>query len=60
MVYVQISYLVAFLFLGATLGTAICGRGSRWAMSMSTLVLIILATVAGFGIASLAGLLYGE
>eukprot|EP00571_Detonula_confervacea_P011903 CAMPEP_0172304244 /NCGR_PEP_ID=MMETSP1058-20130122/5671_1 /TAXON_ID=83371 /ORGANISM="Detonula confervacea, Strain CCMP 353" /LENGTH=1046 /DNA_ID=CAMNT_0013015385 /DNA_START=38 /DNA_END=3178 /DNA_ORIENTATION=- len=59
LVYVQISYLVAFLFLGATLGTKICGRGSRWAMSMSTLVLIILATVAGFGIASLAGLLYG-
>jgi len=59
LVYVNVSYLVAVLFLGATLGTAICGRGSRWAMSLSTLVLIILATVAGFGIASLCGLLYG-
>ncbi|KAL7532461.1 hypothetical protein ACHAXR_004644 [Thalassiosira sp. AJA248-18] len=59
LVFVQISYVVAFIFLGATLGSKLCGRGSRWAMSMSALVLIALATVAGFGIASLAGLIYG-
>jgi predicted RND superfamily exporter protein len=56
---VNISYIVAFAFLGATLGTKLCGRGSRWAMAFSTLVLIAMATVAGFGVASLAGLIYG-
>ena len=56
----QVSYIAALLFLGATLGTKIFGRGSRWAMANATLVLIALATVAGFGIASLAGLLYSE
>ena len=55
----QVSYFIALIFLGATLGKRICGRGSRWAMSLSTLVLIGLATVAGFGVASLAGFLYG-
>jgi len=59
LVYVQVSYFIALIFLGATLGKRICGRGSRWAMSLSTLVLIGLATVAGFGVASLAGFLYG-
>mmetsp|Transcript_6719 Transcript_6719/g.14657 ORF Transcript_6719/g.14657 Transcript_6719/m.14657 type:complete len:1019 (-) Transcript_6719:132-3188(-) len=59
LVFVNVSYLVAFIFLGATLGSKFCGRGSRWAMSLSALVLIILATVAGFGVASLCGLLYG-
>eukprot|EP00584_Thalassiosira_punctigera_P001858 CAMPEP_0172542600 /NCGR_PEP_ID=MMETSP1067-20121228/13171_1 /TAXON_ID=265564 ORGANISM="Thalassiosira punctigera, Strain Tpunct2005C2" /NCGR_SAMPLE_ID=MMETSP1067 /ASSEMBLY_ACC=CAM_ASM_000444 /LENGTH=960 /DNA_ID=CAMNT_0013328873 /DNA_START=367 /DNA_END=3248 /DNA_ORIENTATION=+ len=59
LVFVNVSYLVAFIFLGATLGSKLCGRGSRWAISLSALVLIVLATVAGFGVASLAGLLYG-
>ena len=59
LVFVQVSYVIALIFLGATLGSRLCGRGSRWAMAMATLVLIALATVAGFGIASLAGLLYG-
>lgn len=59
LLFVQVSYVVAFIFLGATLGSKVCGRGSRWAMSLSALVLIALATVAGFGVASLAGLLYG-
>lgn len=59
LVYVQVSYVVAFVFLGATLGSKLCGRGSRWAMSLATLVLIAMATVAGFGVASLGGLLYG-
>lgn len=59
LVYVQVSYVVAFLFLGATMGSRLCGRGSRWTMAFSALVLVALATVAGFGVASLAGLLYG-
>ena len=39
LLYVQVSYIVALLFLGATLGNKICGRGSRWAMSMATLIM---------------------
>jgi len=35
LVFVNVSYLVAFIFLGATLGSKFCGRGSRWAMSLS-------------------------
>ena len=59
LVFVQVSYVVAFLFLGATLGSKIiCGTGSRWAMSGAAVVLVALATVAGFGISSLAGLIY--
>jgi len=41
------------------LGSKVCGRGSRWAMAGSALILIAMATVAGFGVASLAGLIYG-
>ena len=59
LVYVQVSYIVAFIFLGATMGSRLCGRGSRWSMSFSALMLVALSTVAGFGVASLAGLLYG-
>lgn len=59
LVYVQVSYIVAFIFLGATMGSKLCGRGSRWTMSFSALMLVALSTVAGFGVASLAGLLYG-
>lgn len=60
LIYVQISYVIAFLFVGATLGSKLsCGIGSRWAMSLSAIFLVALSTVAGFGVASLAGLLYG-
>lgn len=59
LVYVQVSYFVSFIFLGATMGSRLCGRGSRWTMSFSALMLVALSTVAGFGVASLAGLLYG-
>lgn len=59
LIFVNISYLVAFIFLGATMGSKVCGRGSRWTMSFSALLLVALSTVAGFGIASLAGLIYG-
>lgn len=30
LLYVQVSYVVAFIFLGATLGRFRCGPGSRW------------------------------
>ncbi|KAL3804398.1 hypothetical protein HJC23_011326 [Cyclotella cryptica] len=59
LVYVQVSYVVAFIFVGATMGSRLCGRGSRWAMAFSALVLVAMSTVAGFGVASLAGLIYG-
>lgn len=60
LVFVQVSYIIAFLFVGATLGSKLsCGIGSRWAMSLSAIFLVALSTVAGFGVASLAGLLYG-
>ncbi|KAL7467984.1 hypothetical protein ACHAXS_008207 [Conticribra weissflogii] len=59
LIFVQISYIVAFVFLGATMGSKICGRGSRWAMSFASMMIVALSTVAGFGVASLAGLIYG-
>lgn len=60
LVFVNVSYIIAFLFVGATLGSKLsCGTGSRWAMSLSAIFLVALSTVAGFGVASLAGLLYG-
>ncbi|KAK1747162.1 patched family protein [Skeletonema marinoi] len=50
LVFVQISYVIAFLFVGL--------RWS-WAMSLAAIFLVALSTVAGFGVASLFGLLYG-
>lgn len=52
LVFVQVSYVLAFAFLGATLGRFKCGPGSRWAMAFSALILVALSTVAGFGISS--------
>lgn len=60
LVYVQVSYALAFIFLGATLGHFRCGPGSRWAMAFSALFLVGLSTVAGFGISSgIFGLFFG-
>lgn len=60
LLYVQVSYALAFIFLGATLGHFRCGSGSRWAMAFSALFLIGLSTVAGFGISSgVFGLFFG-
>eukprot|EP00984_Skeletonema_dohrnii_P005204 scaffold1824_cov104-Skeletonema_dohrnii-CCMP3373.AAC.4 len=60
LVFVQVSYVIAFFFVGATLGSKLsCGKGSRWAMSLAAIFLVALSTVAGFGVASLFGLLYG-
>jgi Niemann-Pick C1 protein len=56
---VQISYVIVFLFLGATLGNIIPGPGSRWTMSLAALVTVGLSLGAGFGISSAIGLFYG-
>mmetsp|Transcript_23737 Transcript_23737/g.67064 ORF Transcript_23737/g.67064 Transcript_23737/m.67064 type:complete len:923 (-) Transcript_23737:74-2842(-) len=56
---VQISYILAFLFLGANLGNLRCGNGSRWSMSVAALVTVGLSTAAGFGLSSLFGLFFG-
>jgi len=56
--YVQISYMIAFIFLGATLGK-FCGYGSRWAVSLCALLLVAISSVAGIGLASYFGLFYG-
>ena len=56
---VQISYAVAFVFLGATLGRIKCGTGSRWTMALAALVMVGLSTAASFGLSSAFGLFYG-
>ena len=56
---VQISYVAAFLFLGATLGRIKCGNKSRWTMALAALVTVGLSTAAGFGISSAFGLFFG-
>jgi len=56
---VQVSYVVTFLFLGATLGKIRCGPGSRWTMSLAAVFMIALSTIAGFGISSAIGLFFG-
>ena len=37
---VQVSYIVAFLFLGANLGRIKCGAGSRWTMALGALATV--------------------
>ena len=59
LVLVNVSYIVIFLFLGATLGRIRCGPGSRWSMSIAALIMIGLSTVAGFGISAAVGLFFG-
>ena len=56
---VNISYVIIFLFLGATLGNVIPGPGSRWTMSLGALVMVGLSVGAGFGVSSAVGLFYG-
>jgi len=56
--FVQVSYLIAFIFLGATLGR-FCGSGSRWAVSLCALVLVAASSVAAIGLSSYFGLFYG-
>jgi len=58
LVFVQISYIIAFIFLGATLGR-LCGSGSRWAVSLCALLLVAASTLGGIGLSSYLGLFYG-
>jgi predicted RND superfamily exporter protein len=59
LLYVQVSYVIVFLFLGANLGKVVPGLGSRWTMSLAALVTVGLSIAAGFGVSSLFGLFYG-
>lgn len=60
LIYVQISYILVFIFLGANLGKAIPGPGSRWTMSLAALVTVGLSIGASFGLSAGAfGLFYG-
>lgn len=56
---VNISYVVIFLFLGATLGNIKPGPGSRWTMSLGALVTVGLSVAAGFGMSSAFGFFFG-
>jgi len=56
---VQVSCVVTFVFLGATLGQVKCGPNSRWSMSIAAVLMIGLSTMAGFGISSAIGLFFG-
>jgi Niemann-Pick C1 protein len=56
---VQVSYVVAFLFLGANLGKIRCGTGSRWTLTLGALMTVGLSTAAGFGLSSIFGLFFG-
>merc|ERR1719223_2240570 len=56
---VNISYIIIFVFLGATLGKAVPGPESRWTMSLAALVTVGLSIGAGFGISSAMGLFFG-
>jgi len=56
---VNVSYVVIFLFLGATMGKAMCGTGSRWTLALGALGTVLLSTAAGFGISSGLGLFFG-
>lgn len=56
---VQVSYVVVFLFLGASLGRIIPGPESRWTMSLAALFMVGLSTAAGFGLSSAFGLFFG-
>lgn len=56
---VQISYVMAFLYLGANLGKIKCGTGSRWTLALGALMTVGISTAAGFGLSSLVGLFFG-
>ncbi len=59
LLYVQVSYVLVFLFLGANLGHVIPGVGSRWTMSLAAVFTVGLSIAAGFGVSALIGLFYG-
>mmetsp|Transcript_11956 Transcript_11956/g.16966 ORF Transcript_11956/g.16966 Transcript_11956/m.16966 type:complete len:911 (-) Transcript_11956:60-2792(-) len=59
LVLVQVSYILAFLYLGATMGKVKCGPGSRWTLALGALVTVGLSTGASFGLSSAFGLFFG-
>jgi len=61
LVLVQVSFMVVFIFLGATLGqTFSCRRtGSRCTSAQAGVVLVMLSALGSIGVASMAGLFYG-
>lgn len=59
LLFVQVSYVVVFVFLGANLGKIKCGNDSRWTMSLAALFMVGLSTAASFAISSAFGLFYG-
>jgi hypothetical protein len=59
LLYVQVSYIVAFLFVAACLGKVKCGTGSRWTLALGVLVAVGFSTAAGMGLSSAFGLFFG-
>jgi predicted RND superfamily exporter protein len=59
LIYVNVSYILAFLFVAATLGNIKCGTGSRWTLALGAVVTVGLSTAAGLGLSSAFGLFYG-
>ncbi|KAG7374017.1 Patched family protein [Nitzschia inconspicua] len=59
LIYVNISYILAFLFVAANLGKIRCGTGSRWTLALAAVVTVGLSTAAGLGLSSAFGLFYG-
>ena len=59
LIFVQLSYIIAFLFVAATLGKLKCGTGSRWTLALAAVAAVGISTAAGLGLSSLFGLFYG-
>lgn len=56
---VNISYVMVFMFLGATMGKITCGIGSRWTLALGALITVGISTASGFGVSSALGLFFG-
>mmetsp|Transcript_14392 Transcript_14392/g.34816 ORF Transcript_14392/g.34816 Transcript_14392/m.34816 type:complete len:1133 (-) Transcript_14392:385-3783(-) len=59
LLFVQVSYVVAFLFVAACLGKIKCGTGSRWTLALGVVVAVGISTAAGMGLSSAFGLFFG-
>jgi predicted RND superfamily exporter protein len=59
--FVIVSYFIAFLFVATTIGSKLrCnGPGSRWTLSLAVLGIVALSTIAGLGLSSAFGLVFG-
>ena len=56
---VNISYILAFLYLSSNIGNIRCGRGSRRTLALGALLMVGLSTAAGLGLSSAFGLFFG-